>query len=395
MRIAWFRPTAAAADGDADHLAEVVGALRNAHAIEYVDERRAHDFVWQHARGWFDLCVYELDNTARHQYMWPYLLHYPGVLALQSSTVHDARRARLVHEGRQADYRTEIAFAGGPTQVRPPWHMARGQWPMLTRAGRGLAAHRGRRRRRWPADLAGTMPEARVRVVAAGVAQPAATGHRVRPASANGDGRRRRTVAPRSGGARRGARVGRRCGHRACRRAGRARRRRRGGAPMAAAGPAARVGATGDGGRQGPTIVAETYSTAEWPALDPQTWRVRDQARTPDDPVVVSVDPRDEEHSLVLALRRLATDARLRADLGRSARAWWAAHATIEHAVAGWLDVLNDAATRPVPARPDGWPAHLDADGSRLTRQILAECGFGADPWRALFRQRLEALFDL
>ena len=100
----------------------------------------------------------------------------------------------------------------------------------------------------------------------------------------------------------------------------------------------------------------------------------------PNDPVVVSVDPRDEEHSLVLALRRLATDARLRADLGRSARAWWAAHATIDHAVAGWLSVINDAATLPVPARPDGWPAHLHADGSRLTRQILAECGLERVP---------------
>ena len=146
MRIAWFRPSGAAADGDGDHLADVIGALGAAHQIECVDERRAHDFVWRYARGAFDLCVYELDNTARHQYMWPYLLHYPGVLALQSATVHDARRARLVHEGRQADYRSEIAFAGGPSQVRPPWHMARGQWPMLRIPGHGLAAHRRRRR---------------------------------------------------------------------------------------------------------------------------------------------------------------------------------------------------------------------------------------------------------
>jgi hypothetical protein len=378
MRIAWFRPKTAAADVDADHLAEVVDALRNAHAIEYVDERRAHDFVWQHARGWFDLCVYELDNTARHQYMWPYLLHYPGVLALQSSTVHDARRARLVHEGRQADYRTEIAFAGGPTQVRPPWHMARGQWPMLkvpvaasrltVVADAALAS-----------DLAGTMPEARVRVVGPGVAPPADTGQQVRPASANvtvavAEPSRREVV------------------ERAVTRVS-----ADGAAIELAAGPTEPVADVvvalrwplrgrplvsalrGMAGGKA-TIVAETCSTAEWPALDPQTWRVRDQARTPDDPVVVSVDPRDEEHSLVLALRRLAADARLRADLGRSARAWWAAHATIEHAAAGWLDVLNDAATRPAPARPDGWPAHLHADGLRLTRQILAECGLERIP---------------
>jgi hypothetical protein len=384
MRIAWFRPTAAAADnggfaadGDADHLAEVVGALRNTHAIEYVDERRAHDFVWQHARGWFDLCVYELDNTARHQYMWPYLLHYPGVLALQSSTVHDARRARLVHEGRQEDYRTEVAFAGGPALVRPPWHMARGRWPMLRVP---VAASRLTvvADTELASDLASTMPESRVRVVAAGVAQPA-TGHRAPPASAHVTvavaETSRREVVERAAG-----------------------RVSADGAPLdlaaAPAEPDADVVVALRWPLQGrplvsalrgmaagkATIVAETYSTAEWPALDPQTWRVRDQARTPNDPVVVSVDPRDEEHSLVLALRRLATDTRLRADLGRSARAWWAAHATIEHAVAGWLDVLNDAAARPVPVRPDGWPAHLHADGSRLTRQILAECGLERVP---------------
>ena len=381
MRIAWFRPTAAAADGDADHLAEVVGTLRKALAIAYVDERRAHDFVWQHARGWFDLCVYELDNTARHQYMWPYLLHYPGVLALQSSTVHDARRARLVHEGRQADYRTEIAFAGGPTQVRPPWHMARGQWPMLrvpvaasrltVVADAALAS-----------DLASMMPDAGVRVVAPGVAHPPAAGDRVAPASA------KVTVAV-------AETLRREVVERAVTRVS-----ADGAAIELVAGPA---GPDADvvvalrwplqgrplvsalrgmaGGKA--TIVAETYSTSEWPALDPQTWRVRDQTRTPDAPVVVSVDPRDEEHSLVLALRRLATDASLRADLGRAARAWWAAHATIEHAVAGWMDVLNDAATRPVPAPPDGWPAHLRADGSRLTRQILAECGLERIPGEA------------
>src|SRR5688572_7511555 len=355
MRIAWFRPDDARS-GRGDHLDDIIVALGVHDTVTCVTEVRAHDFVWQHARGHFDLCVYELDNTARHQYMWPYLLHYPGVLALQSSTVHDARRARLVHEGRQADYRTEIAFAGGPTQVRPPWHMARGQWPMLkvpVAASRLTAVAE-------PAlalELAGTMPGVRVRVVAAGVAQPAATGHPVRPASA------KVTVAAAEPSRREVV-------ERAVTRVS-----ADGAAIDLAADPAepdadvvvalrwplqGRPLVSALRGMAGgkPTIVAETYSTAEWPALDPQTWRVRDQARTPNDAVVVSVDPRDEEHSLVLALRRLATDARLRADLGRSARAWWAGNATIEHAVADWLDVLNDAATRPVPARPHGWPAH-------------------------------------
>jgi hypothetical protein len=95
---------------------------------------------------------------------------------------------------------------------------------------------------------------------------------------------------------------------------------------------------------------------------------------------VVSVDPRDEEHSLVLALRRLVSDAPLRTGLGTAARAWWATHATIDQAVASWLPVLRDGAALPAPERPDGWPAHLDADGSRLTRQVLAQCGFERVP---------------
>ena len=371
MRIAWFRPSGAA-DGNGDHLADVIAAIGAAHDIECVDKRGAHDFVWRYARGAFDLCVYELDNTARHQYMWPYLLHYPGVLALQSATVHDARRARLVHEGRQADYRTEIAFAGGPSHVRPPWHLARGQWPMLripVTASRltadADAALAG--------DLASTIPGTAVRTVTSGVSDPFPSGY-TRPR------RDAQTVTVTIGEPSRGEVV---------RRA--VTRLLAEGAPIALAAhgqeadadvvaavrwplqgrpplPALRAMAAGRC-----VIVAETHATAGWPAWDPQTWRPRDGS--PGAPAVVSVDPRDEEHSLLLALRRLGADGTLRMELGTAARAWWATHATVDRAAASWLPVLSDAAGLPDPGRPEGWPAHLDADGSSLTRQILAQCG--------------------
>jgi hypothetical protein len=67
-------------------------------------------------------------------------------------------------------------------------------------------------------------------------------------------------------------------------------------------------------------IVLETSSTAEWPALDPQTWQPR--GFLADLPVVVSLDPRDEEHSLVLAIQRLSADAALRARLAQAAYEW-------------------------------------------------------------------------
>jgi hypothetical protein len=73
-----------------------------------------------------------------------------------------------------------------------------------------------------------------------------------------------------------------------------------------------------------PVIVLETSLTAEWPALDPQTWRPRGFGT--DAPIVVSLDPRDEEHSLVLAIQRLSSDPVLRARLADAAYLWTTEH---------------------------------------------------------------------
>ena len=73
-----------------------------------------------------------------------------------------------------------------------------------------------------------------------------------------------------------------------------------------------------------PVIVLETTSTAEWPALDPQTWQPRGFIADP--PIVVSLDPRDEEHSLVLAIQRLSSDPALRVRLADAAYTWVVSH---------------------------------------------------------------------
>ena len=96
MRLAWFRPASGARDVSAsrdarpaptDDTALLIEALAPRHDIEVIVARRAHDFVWQHARTPFDLCIYELDNTPAHQFIWPYVLHYPGVTLLRSVAV--------------------------------------------------------------------------------------------------------------------------------------------------------------------------------------------------------------------------------------------------------------------------------------------------------------------
>lgn len=73
-------------------------------------------------------------------------------------------------------------------------------------------------------------------------------------------------------------------------------------------------------------VVMECEATAGWPTLDPHTWQPRghDDPRTP---IAIALDPRDEEHSLVLALCRLAVDAPLRAAIGAAARSWAASEA--------------------------------------------------------------------
>ena len=119
-------------------------------------------------------------------------------------------------------------------------------------------------------------------------------------------------------------------------------------------------------------------ATAEWPALDPQTWKPRGQVAG-GTPIAVTVEPLDDEHSLVLAFTRLAKDPGLRESLGDAGRAWWLANATPGHAAAAWRGILEEARVLPPPRRPADWPRHLDSDGSELARAVLAEHGMKTD----------------
>ena len=373
MRLAWFRPDgASASDLDA-----VIEGLRETHDIRTIGAAAAHDFVWQAAQGAFDLCVYELDESAAHQYIWAYLLHYPGVLVLRTASLHDGRARALVHQHRDADRDAEMAFADGAGRTDSPWPLLRGSWstwrvPVLASRLTVVADHA------FASDIREACPSANVVVIPPGISDPKA--------------------GPAPSLTRSGMHV-RLSGHAlprtftsAIRRAGEA-----GAAPitMVDGDPAAAdvVVAT-----QWPTsgrpltdalsgfaagravIVTETASTAHWPTLDPQTWRQRSMsigAGTTESPIAISIDPRDEEHSLMLAFVRLANDAALRSSLGDAARAWWAQHGTVAHAVSAWRALLEDAVSMPAPPRPPGWPAHLDADGSGLANRILDEFGLG------------------
>jgi hypothetical protein len=378
MRLAWFRP-----DTDPGDLGAVIEGLRDAHDVRLVDARAAHDFVWQSAQGAFDLCVYELDDTAAHQYIWPYLLHYPGVLALRTVALHAGRARALVHQHRDADLDAEMAFADGAGRTDAPWPLLRGSWstwrvPVLASrvtavADDGLAA-----------TIARNCPRARVVCVPAGVSDPR---RGALPTSPRDPGAPLRVLVCEGGSpgiVERAASRAREAGARldVTRTAAAdaravldadvvvATRWPSLGRPLLAALQGAAAGKA--------VVVAEIESTASWPALDPQTWQPRallTGVAAPAPPMAISIDPRDEEHSLVLALTRLARDASLRFTLGSAARAWWAEHATVAHAVEAWRRLLAEAATLPPPPRPEGWPPHLDGDAAGTMQAVLDQFG--------------------
>jgi hypothetical protein len=275
MRLAWFRPPSAW-QGPAD-TALLVRALQARHRIDIIDERAAHDFVWQHARNPFDLCVYELDGTPAHQFAAAYAVHYPGVILLRGLPRHERaiRAARVVvvpHE--PVAQALSDDFPDARIRTLPP-----GVDPLPDAAGAVIQALR------WPPD----------------------------------------------GGA----------------------------LTYAMAGFAASRA----------VIVFDGLETADWPSLDPQTW----QPRAPFEhrrPICVSLDPRDEAHSLRLARARLETDAALRTTLGQAAHEWWAQHATVDIAAAAFNAILEEARSFPTP------PMRVHADnGTSKARDIISAFG--------------------
>ena len=122
-----------------------------------------------------------------------------------------------------------------------------------------------------------------------------------------------------------------------------------------------------------PTVIIDLAHLAHVPSLDPRTWRLRPTGSGTIAPVTVAIDILDEDHSLRLAMRRLASDAALRAALGAAGRRYWEDEHSMPRMVEDYRRVLATAAARPVPAAT--LPAHLVTNGDRVLRRVLEECG--------------------
>jgi len=369
MRLAWFRPTPPDAADPLDDTAALIDALRSTHAIDVVVERDAHDFVWREALRQSDLCVYELDSTAACRFEWGYLLNYPGVVLLRNTDARDTAATPSGLDGRLDEYMSAFQIdrlTAGVASLRVPLLASRSVVVQSAELGRSLQAR---------------YPEARVRYAPIGVraiALPAREPRDRGPLVVGAPGTGQRNLVRRA--------VER------VRAAGLAVELRTDGTaedivatsdvivvvswppqevPLAAAVAGMAAGK--------PVITLEMEATAEWPALDPQTWKTRGQIPSGAPPIAVTVEPLDDEHSTVRALMRLASDARLCGQLGSAAYAWWLANATPTHAASAWRRILEEASALSPPRRPADWPRHLDADGMELARTVLDEHGVDTD----------------
>ena len=414
-----------------------VAALRRTHEIDvYADDAATHDFLWRHQRQPYDLTVYQLGNSSSHDFLWPYLFRHPGLAVLHDAHLHHSRAAALLRDKRTGAYRDEFA-ANDPDVCPDAAELAvKGfdsflyyMWPMtrlIVEASRLTAAHA----RLSLEALREASPRAALDTIRLG------HGGRLpaeRIAAARQRVRTRHGIADTSvlfavcGGLTPEKRLpqvlkafaallpfepdvhlllaGAPAGHYDL-----AADVERLGLPATVSitgyledeeaftdtvaacdvslnlrwpsarevsGPWLRALASGK-----PTVTLDLAHTADVPALDPRTWTIAHASLSTDatpDPVTVAVDLLDEDHSLRLAMRRLAADADLRARLGRAASAHWETWHSTDGMIADYERVIARALEAAVPKV--ALPAHLRADGSARLRALLEPFGMGADLW--------------
>jgi glycosyltransferase involved in cell wall biosynthesis len=387
----------------------------------------AHDFIWRRRKGHYDLAVYQVGNSHLHKYIWPYMFRAPGLAVLHDARLHHARADALLSTGRHFDYEREFAWNHPDVPIAAATFGMMGldghfyfQWPMLrtvVETARVVAAHsRGIVRELqtgWPSlpirhiplgegvpdlDIAearagfrhahnipddallfgvygGLTAEKRLyeslkglaairafapsaRLLLAGEAdawidlpgriRETGTGDAVTHVSGLGDADFDRAIAaadvvlnlrwPSAG---------------------------------ETSGPWLRSLALGR-----PTVIIDLPHQTHVPALDPRTWRrhapCEDLSADADQrAVTVAIDILDLNHSLQLAMRRLATDAALRARIGRAARRWWEQEHAVEKMIDGYEAAFVDASSRLDPQPAAEWPSHLVPDPASAVDRVL------------------------
>lgn len=406
----------------------------------------AHDFVWKHFLRPYDLIVYQMGNAPCHDYMWAYLIRDPGLVVLHDGQLHHARARCLLQQKREDDYRSEFRFNHPDADVDVAELGIAGLlgsltylWPMrrvVIESARLVVVHS----HILAAQIREQHPSAAITVVEMGVPAPKVRAdarevvrarHRIAADAvlftAFGEVTPEKRISQAIqglasiAGAVPNARlllVGKEVDYYDAQ------------AEARALGVADRVTTTGfvpheevagylaaadvclclrwpssretsaawlrclAAGR--PTVITDLVHTIDIPSLDPRTWMLlhapqiagEPASRIPVEPACVSIDIVDEDHSLRLAMHRLAADARLRATLGESARRLWMKRFTLEGMVSGYLGAIEAASAAPPPdeAIRARLPGHFFTDGTEHATRLLRESGLPESRISGLWR---------
>jgi glycosyltransferase involved in cell wall biosynthesis len=463
LRLAWFTPLPPARTGIARYSRELIPSLSSFHAIEiFVDADAgakadlkvgttagkadlkvsstnakadlevsstipvfsAHDFVWKNRREPYDLTVYQMGNAPYHDYMWPYLVRYPGLVVLHDGQLHHSRARALLQQKRYGDYRREFRFNHPDAHFDVPELGIEGLlgsltyfWPMLRTTAdcsRRIVVHNA-----WLADrIREQHPDARVDVIEMGVPEPRPNAHAreeirarhgiphdavlfVAPGKVTPEKRIFEAVRALSTTVQQVPAVhlllaGELVDDYDPRSIART---------LGIPGKVSIAGYVGDdefddyiaaadiclclrwptsretsaswlrclaAGR--PAITSDLAHTVDIPTLDLRDGSVLGSG----DPVGASVDIVDEKHSLNVTLRKLAEDKALRDRLGRNALALWNRRFQLQQMVEAYRRAIEMAVNTTLPdeQRRSLLPSHLLADGCEYPGRVLFEAGF-------------------
>ena len=370
MKIAWFRPKLDCSPL-LDETAQVIERLQHQHEIHSFDLHRAHEFVWLHAKQPYDVCIYELEDTLDASFIWPYLLRFPGLTLLRSATLTTSRRETLRRERRLEALHHETVFDTETSGLMLRAVLMASKLVAVSSPGLAdsLNANDPNVRTRYlPLGLKLLNPitspkQHDATSITFGCLAPSSRQYEVM-----------KTAAKHSAAA--GFPVTTLINKQTPE------------AVLAQTNVVLALHPTPNG--RPPTdavaamaasktlVVLDTIETADWPALDPHTWKTRDILGTKT-PICISLDVRDEVHSLALVMRRLCKDPRLGKNLAQAAQQWWKKCFTLDTSIKTLETLLEETRTKPPPVKPEDWPTHLTSDGTEHAKSILAELGCSID----------------
>ena len=415
--------------GIAVHSAHLVAALRVNHELDvFVDESAAapeppalsaHEFVARHRQTPYDLTVYQVGNSSHHDYQWAYAFRYPGLLVLHDAHLHHARAAALLRARRAPHYRLEFAAAHPDTAADAAELAVAGfdshlyyMWPMtrlLVARSKAAAVHNRPIAAQMTEELGAPVDHIRLshgREVSPEQEQSAR--ERVRSRYRLGEGvvfgvfgglspdKRLPQILDAFAALLPGAPGARLL------LAGASATHYDLAADVAARGLTDRVVLTGyvDGEAEltdliaaadvvlnlrwptaretsgpwlralaagKPTVIIDLLQTVDVATVDPRSWAARIAGV---EPVAVAIDILDEEHSLRLAMGRLADDGAFRRSLGEAARRHWKAEHAFDAMVDDYERLMSRARQGPDPS--PALPPHLrDSDEEHLEALLV------------------------